>query len=139
MRVLEVVAEQLGVEPAVFELYARRDETRREHAGEIAVLLGLRTMRQADYRASIMAAARAAAGTERGEPIVRAILEDLKLRRVIVPLPSMVERLALAGRAWARRQSYRDLIRGLDNTARHAAGGAALHPCGGRPQPARLD
>jgi TnpA family transposase len=96
---VEVVAEQLGVEPAVFDLYARRDETRREHIGEIIALLGLQAMHQADYRASIMAAAQTAVATERGEPIVRAILEDLKVRRVIVPPPDLIERLALAGRA----------------------------------------
>jgi len=37
--VVDAVADQLGVEPAVFELYARRDGTRREHVGEIAALL----------------------------------------------------------------------------------------------------
>ena len=117
---VEVVAEQLGVDPVVFERYARRDETRREHAGEITTLLGLQMMRQSDYRVSILAGAEAAVRTERGEAIVRAILEDLKVRRVIVPLPGLVERLALAGRAWARRQSYRDLTRDLGDTARCA-------------------
>jgi TnpA family transposase len=121
---VEVVAEQLGIEPAVFDLYARRDETRREHIGEITALVGLRAMRKADYRPSIMAAAQTAVATERAEPIVRAIVEDLKLRRVIVPLPDLVERLALAGRAWARRQAYRDLTSDLSETSR--AGLAAL-------------
>ena len=62
--VVEAVADQLGIEPAVFALYARRDSTRREHAGEIAALLDLRGMRQADYRTSIRAAAACAAGTD---------------------------------------------------------------------------
>ena len=97
------MAEQLGVEPATFDLYARRDETRREHVGEIIALLGLPAMRQSDYRPSIMTATQTAVATGQGEPIVRAIVEDLKLRRVIVPLPDLIERLALAGRAWARR------------------------------------
>ncbi len=87
---VEVVAEQLGFDPVVFERYARRDETRREHAGEITTLLGLQMMRQSDYRVSILAGAEAAVRTERGEAIVRAILEDLKVRRVIVPLPGLV-------------------------------------------------
>lgn len=125
--VVEAVADQLGVEPAVFELYARRDGTRREHAGEIAALLELRAMRQADYRASIRAAAACAAGTDKGEPIARAVIDDLKERCITVPPPALVERLALAGRAWARRQSHRDLaetlrvcrwIRDLPNAAR---------------------
>ena len=46
----------LGVEPSAFDQYARRDETRREHASEIVRHLGLRTIRQADYRIAITAA-----------------------------------------------------------------------------------
>jgi len=74
--IIDVVAEQLGVEPGVFDLYARRDETRREHASQIVLHLKLRTIRQADYRVAITAGAAAAVGTERGEPIVRAIMTN---------------------------------------------------------------
>jgi TnpA family transposase len=118
--VVEAVADQLGVEPIVFELYARRDVTRREHAGEIAALLELRPMRQADYRASIRAAAASANGTDQGEPIARAVMADLKERRITMPPPALVERLALAGRALARRQSHGDLIRDLSHEQRRA-------------------
>ena len=118
--VVEAVADQLGVEPAIFELYARRDGTRREYAGEIAALLDLRSMRQADYRGSIQAAAACAAGTDRGEPIARAVVADLKERRITMPPPALVERLALAGRALARQQSHRDLIRDLGEAQRAA-------------------
>src|SRR5580704_11972208 len=97
--IIDVVAEQLGVEPGVFDLYARRDETRREHASEIVLHLKLRTIRQADYRVAITAGAAAAVGTERGEPIVRAIIDELKVRPIMVPPAALVERFALAGRA----------------------------------------
>jgi hypothetical protein len=70
--------------------------------------------RQADYRIAITAGAAAAVGTERGEPIVRAAIGNLKLRRIIVPPAPLVERFALAGRAFARRHAHRELIRGLD-------------------------
>ena len=83
--VIDVVAEQVGVVPSAFDQYARRDETRREHASKIVRHLDLRTLRQADYRIAITAGAAAAAGTERVEPIVRAVIDDLKLRRIIVP------------------------------------------------------
>ena len=111
--IIDVVAEQL-VEPGAFDLYARRDETRREHASEIVLHLKLRTIRQADYRVAITAGATAAVGTERGEPIVRAIIDELKVRRIIVPPAPLVERFALAGRAFARCYAHRELIRGLD-------------------------
>ena len=38
--VVSVVADQLGIDPAVFEFYAQRDETRREHAREMGSFAG---------------------------------------------------------------------------------------------------
>ncbi len=93
-----VVADQLGVEAEVFDDHAARDETRREHAAEIADLLGLRTVGQADCRAAIAAGAAAASATERGVPIVSGVVEALRSRRPLVPGPALVERPALARR-----------------------------------------
>ena len=116
--VVDVVADQLGVGPEAFDLYAERDETRREHAAEIADLLGLRTIGQADHRAAIAAGAAAAAATERGASIVTAIVDALKGRRILVPGPALIERFALAARALARREAHRALVRGLDSAMR---------------------
>ena len=106
--VIDIVADQIGIDPVVFEFYAKREETRREHAREIMAELRLRPVQMADYRLFIAAATRAAVGTEKGEPIVRAIIEMLKSRGIRVPGSDRIERLALAGRAAARRQAHRD-------------------------------
>jgi TnpA family transposase len=45
--IVDIVAEQLGVEPSAFDHHARRDETRREHASEIVRHLEPRTIRPA--------------------------------------------------------------------------------------------
>jgi TnpA family transposase len=45
---LAFVAEQIGVPPASFADYAARDQTRREHAAEMAAALQLRSFRLAD-------------------------------------------------------------------------------------------
>jgi TnpA family transposase len=42
---LKFVAEQIGVDGGTFELYARREETRRDHTARLMVYLGTR-MRQ---------------------------------------------------------------------------------------------
>lgn len=112
--VIAVVAEQLDIDPAVFTLYAQREETRREHAREIVSALGLRSVRVSDYRMLILAAAREAATTERGLPITRAVIDKLKDKKLLVPSPTQLIRLAMAGRAAARRLSYRELIRDLE-------------------------
>lgn len=104
----------LTIDPAVFPLYAQREETRREHAREIVSALGLRSVRVSDYRMLILAAAREAATTERGLPITRAVIDKLKDKKLLVPVPTQLIRLAMAGRAAARRQSYRELIRDLE-------------------------
>jgi TnpA family transposase len=119
--VIDTVAEQISIDPVVFGLYAKREETRREHTREIIATLSLRPVQVTDYRGLIAVAARTAAGTEQGESIVRAILERLKIKGILIPGADRIERLALAGRAAARRQAHRDLIRGLDT-----ATGAAL-------------
>jgi TnpA family transposase len=75
--VIDTVAEQIGIDPVVFGLYAKREETRREHTREIIATFSLRPVQVTDYRGLIAAAARTATGTEQGEPIVRAILERL--------------------------------------------------------------
>lgn len=112
--VIAVVAEQLDIDPAVFTLYAQREETRREHAREIVSALGLRSVRVSDYRMLILAAAREATTTERGLPITRAVIDKLKDKKLLVPVPTQLIRLAMAGRAAARRLSYRELIRDLE-------------------------
>lgn len=115
--VIAVVAEQLDIDPAVFTLYAQREETRREHAREIVAALGLRSVRISDYRMLILAAAREAATTERGLPITRAVIDKLKDKKLLVPVPTQLIRLAMAGRAAARRLSYRELIRDLESSS----------------------
>ncbi|MBB3966988.1 MULTISPECIES: Tn3 family transposase [Rhizobium] len=115
--VVSIVADQLGIDPAVFGLYAQREETRREHAREIVAALDLQPVRASDYRTLITVAAREAAATEQGAPITKAVIEALKDRMLLVPVPELLIRLALAGRAAARRQAYRELIRGLEQSS----------------------
>ena len=52
-----------------------------------------------------------ATSTDRGEPIVAAMVERLRLSRVVVPAPSTIERVALIARAQARRAAFSGLIR----------------------------
>ncbi|EKI31724.1 tnpA, transposase domain protein, partial [Escherichia coli 3006] len=54
-----------------------------------------------------------AATTEKGLPITRAVINKLKDQKLLAPAPAQLIRLAMAGRAAARRLSYRELIRDL--------------------------
>jgi hypothetical protein len=110
------VARQLRVSPSAFFEYALRDQTRREHAIELQKALGLRGFRLADWRACLNVGANAAWATDRGEPIVHAMLTHLRADRVIVPVAAVLERIGLAARVRARKRVFQALAEGLTDT-----------------------
>jgi hypothetical protein len=89
---LSFVAEQLGVPPGALAAYAARDQTRRGHAAELQAALRLRSFRLADWRARLRVGAEAAWATDRGGPIVAAMLAHLRQEGVVVPRPAVLER-----------------------------------------------
>jgi TnpA family transposase len=111
--VLAYVAQQIDVAPVVFTDYARRDETRREHALEIQHYLGLRSAGRQDRRAAILSAAAAASATDKGLPIAEAMVEQLRSRSVLLPSAVRLDRIGRAGRALARRRANAALLDGL--------------------------
>jgi Domain of unknown function (DUF4158) len=117
---LAFVAEQLGTSPATFADYARRDQTRREHAAELQAILGLRSFRLSDWRNCLRIGADAAWATDRGEPIVQAMLTHLRIGAVLIPDAAVLERIGLAARARARKRTFQTLVDGLTDTE-HAA------------------
>jgi Domain of unknown function (DUF4158) len=96
---LVFIASQIGVAPEVFAGYARRDETRRAHLGEIQTYLGVRSFQRGDYRGIARVAIEAATGTDRGDIIVSAMIEHLREREsCFLPLPVRGFRPAFPGR-----------------------------------------
>ena len=110
------LASQLNVPSSAYRQYAVRIETRREHARELADLLGLRHSVRGDLPALIRQAAEAAAATDKGAAIVGAMLHGIRETRIILPSPDMIERIGLAGRARARKQAAETLIATLSAT-----------------------
>ena len=105
------LCEQLGGEPAAFLGYADRGPTLREHRTQIEALLGLRAFERSDMRAMLTLGMEVATSTDRGEPIVAAMVERLRLLHVVVPAASTLERVALIARTQARRSAFAGLIR----------------------------
>ena len=97
------VAGQLGIGAGVFTGYARRAQTRLEHAWEAMGHLGLRAFEAADVAGALGAASHAANATERGRLIAAAVVEQLRAARIVLPAPARIERIGVAGRAMARR------------------------------------
>jgi hypothetical protein len=115
---LAFVAKQIGVDPALFGEYARRAETRREHLLELQRLLHLRSFGLADWRACLRVGTDAAWATDRGEPIVQAMLAHLRADSILLPSATVLERIGLAARARARKKTFETLAAGLSDSER---------------------
>src|SRR5271166_2132019 len=90
------LAKQLEIPAAPFAGYARRPQTMTDHARFLATALGLRPTANTDLPMMIEAAAQAAWSTDRGQPIVVAVVFALRAARIILPSSSVIERAAIA-------------------------------------------
>ena len=110
---LAFVGKQMECEPGDFGVYAQRSETRREHLGELQTYLDVRPFRRDDKRAVAHVAIEQAAGSDRGDVIVSAMIEYLRERRILLPAAVTLEKIALAARALARKRAHKSLVEGL--------------------------
>lgn len=107
---LRYVADQIGVDPEVFSLYARRGETRRDHTAHLMVYLDTRSATVQARRAALLAAIQTATMSDDGAAIASSVVSTFRQRRSLMPAIDTIERIGLAGRAIARRRAERTLI-----------------------------
>ena len=93
------LATQLGIPATVFAAYARRPQTMTDHARRLAMTLGLRAPMAADLAPMIEAAAQVAWTTDRGQPIVAAVITALRTAEIILPSAAVIERAAISNAA----------------------------------------
>ena len=110
---LTFIATQIGCDSTEFAGYARRDETRWEHLGELQTYLDARAFRRDDKRAVVHVALDQATGSDRGDAIVSAMIEYLRERRILLPAAVTLEKIALAARALARKRAHKSLVEDL--------------------------
>lgn len=128
---LTVLAAQTGCEPDAFGDYAARDTTLREHRAAIERQLGSRAFERADRAMAFASASEVATSNDRCDAIVATMVELLRGAGVVLPVPAVLERIALVARAEARRQAFARL--GRDLTADQVERLNALLRIGGTP------
>jgi TnpA family transposase len=90
---LTFLARQLGLSAGAWTSYAERDETRREHLAELQLLYGLRSFGIGQYRSLSVWLMPTALQTNRGAVLVRAGIDELRRRSIVVPRIAVLERL----------------------------------------------
>ena len=99
------LGEQIHVDPAVLQDYARRSNTRHEHHVLALDHLGLAPFAADHIEFAADIAAKAAFSTDHGARIIEFLIVGLRERRLVLPSVNTLERLALKGRARARREA----------------------------------
>jgi len=113
VRMLEVVARQLGIDKELWPAYARRDETRREHLQIIMTVYRYRQFETADYRSLKSWLLPLALQSDQSMVLGHVLLKELRARRIIVPPLAVIERLCTETMTRATRQIYAALTESL--------------------------
>ena len=111
---LTFVARQLGLSAGAWASYAERDETRREHLAELQLHYGLRSFGIGHYRSLATWLMPTALQTNRGVVLVRAGIDELRRRSVIVPRLAVLERLCAEVIVRSERQLFETLTTGFE-------------------------
>jgi len=103
---LNVIAEQLQIPLAAWDLYADRDETRREHLIELLPLLSMQQFSARHYRTLAEWLEPTAMQTTRGMVLAQAVVEELRKRLIVLPPVTVIERLCAEATTRAQRKIF---------------------------------
>lgn len=102
--ILGIVAAQLGPTPAVWDVYAPRDETRREHLQELLANLRLAQFSRQHYCVLVELLLPVAMQTTRGVVLAQAAVDELRHRHVLLPPVAALEKLCAVVAMRAQRE-----------------------------------
>src|SRR5881398_174324 len=107
--VVKYVARQLGVSPEALKQYGTRPQTRTDHLQEILSYLEFREAGATDLQA--LAAFLLERALEHDKPVVlfQVACEHLKSEHIVRPGVTTLERMVIAAREQAERETYRRL------------------------------
>lgn len=112
-RVVEYLAQQVGVDPAAFEQYGERDNTVFEHLDELRREFGFRNCGWPQLRALGRELLPLALESDRALPLVETAVERLRAQQLIAPGITTLERLVWTVQRLAQRRVERLVLQPL--------------------------
>jgi hypothetical protein len=112
------VARQIDVLPEAIDEYLTPDRNRQRHAIELQDKLGLRTFNPRSATELMAWLLPYAIENDQLAYMAGLVMEECRRRRMIVPLPGVLERLCVEARLLARREVHRRLSEGLSTEQR---------------------
>jgi TnpA family transposase len=105
-RMMSMISRQLRIDEVLWGEYAKRDETRREHLQAIIATYGYRQFNAAEYRSLSTWLLSLALQSDQSMVLGRAVLNEVRARRIIVPPLPVIERLCAETATRALRHIY---------------------------------
>lgn len=107
------IASQLKLYLTIITEYSQRDTTRREHLAEIKNNFGFHTFNTSTYKQFSKWLLPFAISSDKGMALVGALIDEMRLRQIIIPAISTVERLAWEVRHRAQKVVCLELTKSL--------------------------
>ncbi len=111
--VLDYIATQLKLDPTILDTYSQRDSTRREHLVEIQSKFGFQSFTMSSYKQLSKWLLHQAIPSDKGMVLIGALIDEMRLRQIIIPALSTVERLAWEVRHHAQKLVCIELTKNL--------------------------
>ena len=112
---LRLVASQLKVSPDVWSSYGQRAETRREHLLELQSIFGFQPFTTHYYQLSMDNLDEQAVLTDKGIVLAVSLVEWLRCQSILLPPPSVIERICAEAITRANRRIYAALTEQLSD------------------------
>ncbi len=103
---IDYIAKQLNVDPKVYSLYARRENTLWDHLKEIREEYGFTNFTTKDYRRLLKFLYKLALENGNTVNLIREALDELRQRKIIFPAITTVERVVWEARNRAEEHIY---------------------------------
>ena len=115
---LEYLADQLEISSELWRAYGRRQETRREYLLELQNLFGFELFSMKRYDEMIDELHSVAERTDKGIVIASTLVENLRLKNILLPANNVIERMCAEAITRANRDIYFQLSDSLTHQQR---------------------
>lgn len=115
---LRLTAAQIQVAAETWKEYGQREQTRREHRMELQRVFGFKSFTLSHYRQAVHLLTDFALQTDKGIVLARALIENLRHQRIILPAMNAIERACAEAITRANRRIYATLTDSLSATHR---------------------
>lgn len=110
---LQIVASQLNISEENWNVYGKREQTRREHLVELQVIFGFKPFTMSHYRESLDSLSELALQTDKGIILASSLIEILRRKSIILPVINVIDRICSEAVSCANRRIYASLTDSL--------------------------